>query len=103
MNEELSIEELLGFSESKTSEEDLFTELEQTNLETDNFLNWTIETSNTNDLLKAFSDTTVEELLEEMDHPKGKLVHTSIIEDKVENLEDLKAFMEHAKKNRNQE
>lgn len=103
--EELSIEELLGFYEDKSVEkEDLLEELEHTILEpeTEDLLNFGVETSNTNDLLKAFSDTTIEEIFQEMDHPKGKFVHTSIVEDKVENLEDIKVFMENAKKNRNQ-
>lgn len=104
MNEELSIEELLGFyEENHLEKEDFFEELETVlESETEDFFQLEVQKSNTNDLLKAFSDTTIEELLEEMDHPKGKFIHTSIKEDKVENLEDLKAFMENAKKQRNQ-
>lgn len=103
MNEELSIEELLGFHEStEQKNEDLFSELEDTNLEEqieDDILNVHVE-NNTNDLFNAFREGTIEEILQEMDHPEGKLVRKAVIEDQVENLGDIKAFMNDAKKKR---
>lgn len=103
MDEELSIEELLGFHENKEEKkEDLFAELEETNLEEPTFediLNIHTE-NNTNDLFFAFSEGTMEEILQEMDHPKGKIIHKTIDENQIENLGDVKAFMDDAKKKR---
>lgn len=103
MDEELSIEELLGFHENKDREcEDLFAELEETNLEDqieDDLLNIHTE-NNTNDLFNAFREDMIEDILQEMDHPKGQMVRKAIIENQVENLGDIKAFMDDAKKKR---